>query len=63
MGDDEEQEYASQAIVGDQLVERAVNAHMTLSDGFTPEECLDGMHCEIADWHGGNKAIGVRIYL
>ena len=64
VGDGEEQEYASQAIVGDQLtIERAVNAHMTLSNGFTLEERLDGIHCEIADWHGGNKAIGVRIFI
>ena len=62
-GDGEERKYGSQGIVGDQLtVERAVNAHMTLSNGFTPDERMDGLHCEIADWHGGNKALGVSIY-
>ena len=62
VGDGEEREYASQAIVRDQLtVERAVNAHMTLSNG--PEERLDGIHCEIADWHGGNKTIGAKIFI
>ena len=61
-GDGEERKYGSQGIVGDQLtVERAVNAHMTLSNGFTPDERMDGLHCEIADWHGGNKALGVSI--
>ena len=62
VGDGEERRYASQAIAGDQLtVERAVNAHMTLRNGFTPEERLDGIHCEVADWHSGNKALSVRI--
>ncbi|CAB4040114.1 Hypothetical predicted protein, partial [Paramuricea clavata] len=60
IGDGEERRYSSQAIVGDQLtVERAVNAHMTLINGFTPEERLDGIHCEIADWVAGNKALGI----
>lgn len=60
--DGEERRYASQGIVGDQLtVERAVNARMTLRNGSTPEERLEGIHCEIADWHGRNKALGVRI--
>ncbi len=46
--------------MGDQLtVERAVNAHMTLCNGFTPQEQLEGLHFEIAYWHAGNKAIGV----
>lgn len=41
-------------------MERDVNASMTLCNGFTPEEQLEGLHFEIADWHAGNKAIGVR---
>lgn len=61
VGDKEEREYLSQPIVGDQLtVERAVNAHMTLCNGFTAEERLEGLHFEIADWHAGNKALEVR---
>ena len=48
-------------MVGDQLtVERAVNGHASLSNGFTPEECLDGLHFEIADWHAGNKFLQVN---
>ena len=60
VGGGEEREYAEQPIVGDQLtVERAVNAHTTLCNGFTPEERLEGLHFEVADWHAGNKAISV----
>ena len=48
-------------MVGDQLtVERAVNGHASLSNGFTPEECLDGLHFQIADWHAGNKFLQVN---
>ena len=63
--DGEEREYYHQAVVGNQLtVERAVNAHITLCNGFTPAEQLQGLHFETADWHAGNKAIGVcfRVY-
>ena len=63
VGDGEERRYTSQAIVRDQLtVERAVNAHMTLSNKFTHKERLEVIHCEIADWLGGNEALGVSIY-
>lgn len=59
-GEGDKREYCSQGIVGDQLtVERVVNAHMTLSNGFTPEERMDGLHCEIADWHAGNKILKI----
>ena len=55
--------YADQAIVGDQLtVERGVNTHNTLNNAFTPEEKLEGLHFEVADWHGVNKALGVRVF-
>ena len=48
-------------MVGDQLtVERAVNGHVSLSNGFTPEERLDGLHFQIADWHTGNKFLQVN---
>ena len=54
----QEREYPSQPIVGDQLtVELAVNCHMSLCNGFTPDERLEGLHFEIADWHAGNKAL------
>ena len=38
-GEGQHREYSSQPIVGDQLtVEGAVNGHMNLQNGFTPEE-------------------------
>lgn len=49
-GDDENRMY------GELSVERAVNGHCSLANGFTPEERL---HFEIADWHGGNKFLEV----
>lgn len=59
-GDDENMVYADQGVVGDQLtVERAVNGHASLSNGFTAEEWLEGLHFEIADWHAGNKFLQV----
>ena len=58
--EEQHREYSSQPIVGDQLtVERAVNGHMSLQNGFTPEEQLEGLYLEIADWHAGNKALSV----
>ena len=60
-GDGEEKTFADQGVVGDQLtVEQAVNGHASLSNGFTPEECLDGLHFQIADWHAGNKFLQVN---
>ena len=39
-------------IVGDQLtVERGVNVIEAVQNSFTPEEKLEGIHMEIADWH------------
>lgn len=59
-GEDENRIYGEQGVVGDQLsVERAVNGHCSLANGFTPEERLEGLHFEIADWHGGNKFLEV----
>ncbi|KXJ04403.1 uncharacterized protein LOC110246683, partial [Exaiptasia diaphana] len=59
-GDAEERVYASQGVVGDQLsIERAVNGKVSLANGFTPEERLDGLHFEVADWHAGNKFLEV----
>lgn len=61
-GDGEERVYGQQGVVGDQLsVERAVNGHCSLANGFIPEERLEGLHFEIADWNGGNKFVEVRI--
>ena len=58
--EEEERKYGDQRVVGDQLsVERGVNGHMSLANGFTPEERLEGLHFEIADWHAGNKFLEV----
>ena len=63
-GDDANRVYSSQGVVADQLsVERGVNALFELSNGFTPEEQLEGLHLEIADWHAGNKFLKVSLQL
>ena len=60
VGEDEAAVYHEQGVVGDQLtVERAVNAHVSIANGFTPKERLDGLHFEIADWHAGNRFLEV----
>lgn len=60
-GDDEERVYSDQGVVGDQLtIKRSVNGHAAPSNGFTPEERLEGLHFEIADWHAGNKFLQVN---
>lgn len=47
-------------MVGDQLtVERGINSLMEVSNGFTPEEQSEGIHFEIADFHGGMKFLEV----
>ena len=52
--------YAAQGIVGDQLtVERGVNGLLEVSNGFTAEERHEGLHFEIADFHGGMKFLEV----
>ena len=62
-GDDDERVYGRQGVVGDQLsVERGVNGHCSLTNGFTPEERLEGLHFEIADWHGGHNFTEVGRY-
>eukprot|EP00794_Sanderia_malayensis_P012611 gene12611-13899_t len=45
-----------QGVVGDQLtVERGVSSLLQLENGFTDKERLEGLHMEIADFHGGMK--------
>lgn len=62
-GEGPDRVYSSQGLVADQLsVERGVNALFELVNGFTPEERLEGLHLEIADWHAGNKFLKVSIY-
>ena len=52
-----------QGLVDDQLsVERGINGHMSLANGFSPDDRLDGLHFEIADWHAGNKFLEVLIF-
>lgn len=58
--EDEDKQCGEQGVVGDQLsVERGVNGHMSLENGFTPDERADGLHFEIADFHAGNKFLEV----
>ena len=62
-GEGKDKKCAEQGVVGDQLsVERAVNGHMSLANGFTPDERVDGLHFEVADWHAGNKFLEVCLY-
>ena len=62
-GEGVDRQYASQGVVGDQLtVERAINSHCSLANGFTPAEQLKGLHFEIADWHSGNRFLEVNAY-
>ena len=60
-GEAAKRKYEDQGVIGDQLtIERAVNGHVSLANGFTPEERLDGLHFEIADWHSGNRFLEVH---
>lgn len=44
----------------DQLtVERAVNVVASVSNGYTPEDRLEGMNFQIGDWHAGVKILSV----
>lgn len=53
--------HAEQGIVGDQLtVERGVNALFEVANGFTAKERHDGLHFEMADFHGGMKLLEVK---
>ena len=53
--------YAEQGVVGDQLtVERGVNGLFEVSNGFTAEERHEGLHFEVADFHGGMKFLEVN---
>ncbi|KAJ7386123.1 Translation initiation factor [Desmophyllum pertusum] len=55
-GDKDERQYGDQGVVGDLLiVEQAANGHMSLVNGFTQEDRVEGLHFEVADWHAGNN--------
>ena len=61
--EDEEQKLKCKSIpiVGDQLtVERGVNVIEAVQNAFTPEEKLEGIHMEIADWHAAVTFLNVR---
>ena len=51
-------------LVGDQLtVERTVNCMLSMVNAFTPDERLEGMHPEIADWHAEMNFSSVSLFL
>ena len=55
--------HKSIAIVGDQLtVERGVNVIEAVQNSYTPEETLEGIHMEVADWHAAVTFLNVREY-
>ena len=52
--------YHETGLVGDQLtVERAVNCQLSVTNGYTMDDRLEGMHVEIADWHAEMNFLGV----
>ena len=56
----QERTYSQQGFAADQLsAERGVNCLLQLQNGFTPKEQLEGIHFEIADFHGGMKFLQV----
>ena len=62
-GSDDDKIYGEQWNVGDQLsVERAVNCLLQVSNGYTPEERLEGMHFEAGDFHAGMKFLQVSVF-
>ncbi len=53
--------FTNQLCAGDQLsVERAVNAIHAVSNGYTPEDRLEGFNMQLGDWHTGVKILEVR---
>ena len=53
--------YVSQLCAGDQLtIERAVNSIHSVSNGYTPEDRLEGFTMQIGDWHTGVKILEVN---
>lgn len=49
-----------QLFTGDQLtVERAVNVVTSVSNGYTPEDRLEGMNFQIGDWHARVKILSI----
>ena len=55
-----ESSFHEAGVVGDQLtIERMVNCLLSLSNGFTSDDRLEGIHSEIADWHTELKFLSV----
>ena len=58
-----EKKFVNQLCVGDQLsVERAVNSIHSVSNGYTPEDRLEGFNMQLGDWHTGVKILEVRLH-
>ena len=59
-----EKKFVNQLCVGDQLsVERAVNCIHSVSNGYTPEDRLEGFNMQLGDWHTDVKILEVRLCL
>ena len=55
-------EFINQLCAGDQLsVERSVNAIYSVSNGYTPQDRLEGFNMQLGDWHTGVKILEVYI--
>ena len=55
-------EFINQLCAGDQLsVERSVNAIHSVSNGYTPQDRLEGFNMQLGDWHTGVKILEVYI--
>jgi len=55
-----EKRFLNQLCVGDQLsVETAVNSIHSVSNGYTPEDRLEGFAMQLGDWHTGVKILEV----
>lgn len=58
------EKFVNQLCAGDQLsVERAVNCIYSVSNGYTPEDRLEGFNMQLGDWHTGVKILEVRLCL
>ena len=56
----EHDEFDGQLFTGDQLtVERGANAVSSVSNGYTPEDRLEGINFQLGDWHTSVKILEV----
>jgi hypothetical protein len=57
-----EDKFDGELFAGDQLtVERAVNIISSVSNGYSAEARLEGMHFQLGDWHAAVKFLDVSI--